>query len=535
MNSDSVLSGEPGCPEVEAVQRILDVLPASVVLLTPLRDRDGEVEDYRIEAASPVAVDVAGRTGKELVGRRVLETYPTVAGTALWSGYLDALTTGTRFESESFTYREVLPAVPAESVYSVRAARLGGRLIVSWLRLDTDDREARRLADMQRLGNLGWAGWDLVAPAATWSDQVYAIFGRDPAEGPMSLEELPRQVLPGDTAALAAAVRRLLSEGGAIDQPFRIMAGDAARYLRIVAEARTDADGTPVEVHGFFQDLTAQRDVEVALRDSERAVLLQRGMLEAERTLAARLQNALLPIPEQSLELAGLCVDVAYVPSDSGLNVGGDWYSAIELPDGSALFVVGDVAGHGLDAVATMAQLRFSAKGMAITGSPLPDVLDGLNTLLLHTAQGASGATATVVMARYQPWNHQLTWVRAGHLPPLLIRDGAARFLPLPEGGLLGASSRAGHAPAVLDLRPGDHLVLYTDGLVEEPGEDMDLGLARLAEAALRLVETESTVNLAHRLAATRQDRRDDVCVLVLNVPAEPVPGPEGDGPCEAV
>ncbi|MBT2479938.1 SpoIIE family protein phosphatase [Streptomyces sp. ISL-94] len=508
--------------DVEAVQRVLDALAGPAVLLTPLRAHTGEVEDYRIDAAAPESVDVAGRTGKELVGRLVLETYPTVAGTALWDGYLDTLATGTAYEGEPFTYEEVTAGVARQSVYSVRASRLGDRLVVSWIRHDTTERETRRLTDMQRLGNLGWAGWNLVTDTIAWSDQVYAIFDRDPALGPMRLEELPQHLVAEDVPKLGAAVRRLLRDGEAVDQPFRVTTTQGVRHLRIVAEAHRDADGTPVEVHGFFQDLTPQREAELALLESERANLVQRGMLKAERALAARLQDTLLPIPEQSLELAGLRIDVAYIPADSGLNVGGDWYSAIELPDKSALFVVGDIAGHGLAAVGTMAQLRFTTKGMTITGSALPDVLGRLNALLCHTASDPDGATATMAMGRYQPWDRRLTWVRAGHLPPLLIRGGEARFLPQPDGTLLGADFDSAYGQDMLDLLPGDHLLLYTDGLVEEPGEDIDLGLARLADTALRLLREGRGERLARSLAALRPGRRDDICVLDLHVPDGP-------------
>ncbi|MFG2388915.1 SpoIIE family protein phosphatase [Streptomyces lavendulae] len=512
-----------GAPaDADAVQRILDALAGPAVLLTPLRGPGGEVEDYRIDAAAPDSVDVAGRRGRELVGLRVLETYPTVAGTAVWEGYLDALTTGRPYEGEPFTYEEVLAGVPKRSVYSVRATALGEHLVVSWLRHDGDERELRRLADMQRLGNLGWAGWNPVTGTAVWSDQVYAIFDRDPALGPVRLEDLPRHLPTADRPAVSAAVARLLGRGGSVDEVFRINTPRGVRHVRMVAEALTDADGRPVEVHGLLQDVTARQDAERALLESERDVLVQRGRFEAERALAANLQNTLLPIPEQSLELAGLCVDVAYVPADSGINVGGDWYSAIELPDRSALFVVGDVAGHGLPAVGTMAQLRFTAKGMAITGSALPEVLARLNRLLLHTASDpAGGATATMVMGRYRPSDRRLTWVRAGHLPPLLIRGEEARFLPQPKGVLLGAAFGAEYRQSVADLLPGDHLLLYTDGLVEEPGEDIRTGLARLADTALRLVREGWGETLARTLAALRPRHRDDICVLDLHVPDE--------------
>ncbi|MFD6892816.1 SpoIIE family protein phosphatase [Streptomyces sp. NPDC059957] len=528
--------GAAGADYAATVQLILDTLAGPATLLTPLRSETGDVEDYRIDAAAPESVDVAGRRGKELVGRRILETYPTVAGTALWEGYLKTLTTGTRYEGEPFTYEEVIAGVPRQSVYSVRASRLGDHLVVSWVCHDSSERETRRLADMQRLGNLGWAGWNLVTDTVTWSEQVYAIFDRDPDRGPMPLEELPSHVVPDDLQQLGAAVERLLSEGEAIDQPFRITTGHGVRHLRIVAEAQTDAAGTPVEVHGFFQDLTARHDIEVALRDSERAVLLQRGMLQAERALAASLQDTLLPIPEQSLELAGLCIDVAYVPSDSGVNVGGDWYSAIELPDESALFVIGDVAGHGLAAVGTMAQLRFTAKGMAITGSLLPDVLRRLNTLLLHTGSDPSGsATATMIMARYQPWDRRLIWVRAGHLPPLLIRGDRAEYLEQPRGALLGATFEASYDQASISLLPDDHLLFYTDGLVEEPGEDIGAGLDRLAETAVRLLRDGRGETLARTLAALCTAQRDDICVLDVHVPDRDVQDrdlvPDGEVP----
>ncbi|MFF7969971.1 SpoIIE family protein phosphatase [Streptomyces sp. NPDC007905] len=503
----------------QTVQAVFDALPGATVLLTPLRAASGVVEDYRIDAATADAVDVFGRAGRDMVGKHILESYPSVAGEPLWLGYLDALDTGVPFESEPFAYQDVADGTLVTATYSVRAAPLGEGLLVTWLRHDPAERQEQRLSDVQRLGNLGWANWNLVTQEITWSPQAYAVLGRDPAHGPVRLERLPDLVLPQDAGPLAHAIAELVRHARPFDVPFRVQASDGVRHLRIVAEAVTEPDGTPADVHGFMQDLTAQRSAELALVESERAMLLQRGVLQAERALAARLQHALLPLPSKPVRLAGLRIEVAYLPAQSGIHVGGDWFSAIELPDDAALFVVGDVAGHGIGAVATMAQLRFTAKGMVSTGSSLTGALARLNQLLLHSRD--SRATATLILARYDPSTHVLTWAQAGHPPPLLVRRGEARYLQRPGGMLLGASASPVFESAEIRLEPGDRLVLYTDGLVERPGEGLDAGFARLADA-VRAHGCGRPGSLEALLGAMlSEERRDDVWVLDIRMPLE--------------
>ncbi|MGV9350005.1 SpoIIE family protein phosphatase [Streptomyces spiralis] len=507
-----------GAPD--AVRALIEALPGTTLLLTPLRSASGDVEDYRIDAATPQTVDVTGRGGRELTGRRILECWPAVAEEPLWQGWLGVLDTGEPYESEPYAQQELVAGAQELSTHSVRATRVGDGLLVTWLRQDSSDRQEQRLADLQRLGRLGWATWNLVTREAVWSSQVYALCDRDPVDGPVRLEELPKLALPEDEPALVRAVEELLGEGKPFDVPFRIRATSGIRHLRAVAEAVADAEGTPAEVHGFVQDLTAQRSAELALVESERAMLAQHGILQAERMLAGRLQHALLPLPRRPVRLAGLRVDLAYLPAESGIHVGGDWFSAVELPGGDALFVVGDVAGHGIDAVATMAQLRFTAKGMIFTGSSLTGALARLNTLLLHS-RDAHG-TATMVLARYQPDEHRLLWAQAGHLPPLLLRGGEARYLERPRGVLLGAAETPHFEEAECRLEPGDRLLFYTDGLVERPGESIHQGLQRLAETAT-VHRTDAPGSLGPLLTAMlKGERRDDVCVLDIRVPAEP-------------
>ncbi|RST06664.1 ANTAR domain-containing protein [Streptomyces sp. WAC07149] len=497
-------------------QELVQRLPGSVVVLTPLRGSAGEIEDYRIDSASPGALDIAGRTGKDLIGLHVLEAYPMVLGTDLWEGYGRALESGEVWVGEPFEYEEVVSGIPRLSRFHIQAQPWRGRLVVSWVRLDAGEREERRLAVMQRLGNLGWADWDLTTDTITWSEQVYTIFGRDRRNGPMTLEELPRHVPAEDLPALGHSVERLLGDGRPIDHSFRITTpAGLIRHVRIVAEADCDAEGTPVEVHGFFQDVTETKEFERELLERRIAAIMQESQLKAERDLAGRLRHALLPLPRQSVNVGGLHVEIAYEPAQQGLNVGGDWYSAIELLDNSALLVVGDVAGHGMASVGMMAQLRFTAKGMAVTGTPLTHILARLNVLLLHSGEDHV-STATVIMARYQPKARRLTWARAGHCPPLLIRQGEAHYLDSPDGILLGASHEARYAEATLLLDRGDQLLLYTDGVVEEPGEDIQVGLNRLADMAAAAHAADGRVLLDTVLAALpdRSRRRDDVCLV---------------------
>ncbi|TWF83370.1 SpoIIE family protein phosphatase [Streptomyces capillispiralis] len=506
-------------PAPDAVRTLFAALPVAAMLLTPLRGPSGEAEDFRIDAATEQAAGLLGDTGGDPVGRRLREFWPDLDDGPVGRGCLEALAGGETYESAPFAHQERTDGVAELSTYSVRVTRLVDALVVTWVRHASSDRQEQRLADLQRLGNLGWANWNLATHEASWSSQVFTILGRDPADGPVPLAGLPELAVSDDRSALRVAVTGLVREGRPFDLPFRVRGGRGVRHLRLVAEAVADVHGTPVEVHGFVQDLTARRRAELALVESERAILTQHDVLQSERTLVARLQNALLPLPERVVDLAGLRVEVAYLPAQAGIHVGGDWFSAIELPDGDALFVVGDVAGHGVDAVATMAQLRFTAKGMVITGSSLTGALARLNTLLLHSRD--THGTATMVLARYRPGERRLVWAQAGHTPPLLLRGGEVTYLRRPSGMLLGAATTPHFEEAECRLEPGDRVLLYTDGLVERPPENIDVGLARLAEAVAAHPGDEQGSLGTLLEAMLEEERRDDVCVLDIRMPRE--------------
>ena len=113
----------------------------------------------------------------------------------------------------------------------------------------------------------------------------------------------------------------------------------------------------------------------------------------------------------------------------------GDWYDALQLPGGDLLFVVGDIAGHGIEAVTGMVAARNALRGLAVTGADPGELIAKLNYAACLFAEGVTG---TVICGRYSPRSRVLRWARAGHLPPVLVRGGTAKMQPLPEGMLLG-------------------------------------------------------------------------------------------------
>lgn len=202
----------------------------------------------------------------------------------------------------------------------------------------------------------------------------------------------------------------------------------------------------------------------------------------SRRALSEALQRSLLtqPQPGRALEVA-----VRYQPASQQARVGGDWYDCYPLPDGAVAVMVGDVAGHDQTAAAAMGQLRSLARGVAYSADVwLPSqVLQDLD-LAMEGLGIEDVATAVVAVLEEQGPDGQLVhWANAGHPPPVLVRaDGVVRLLDEDAGLLLGLDPSAHRADHRLELAPGDLLLLYSDGLVERRGADLDDGLTWLVE-----------------------------------------------------
>lgn len=235
--------------------------------------------------------------------------------------------------------------------------------------------------------------------------------------------------------------------------------------------------------------------------------------LARERHIVLTLQHAILPLHDKPFDLPGLRTAVRYLPASRGSRVGGDWYIAAEMPDGTVLLAIGDVAGHGLEAAAGMARLRGALAGLAITGAS-PDRLVGwLNDLVWHVAPEH---TASVLAGSFDPGTRKLTWAQAGHPPPVLARGAWARPVDRPRGTLLGAG-REPYERHELQLRPDDLLLLYSDGLIERRGRAIDTGVAMLAEAVRGAADPEQMISAALS-ALGSADTEDDTCLVALAV-----------------
>ncbi|GAB1640929.1 PP2C family protein-serine/threonine phosphatase [Krasilnikovia sp. MM14-A1259] len=271
----------------------------------------------------------------------------------------------------------------------------------------------------------------------------------------------------------------------------------------------------------FRHDVPAQADrgvtTELRLAQVERELAEHRRDLAAEHEMAARLQHIILPIPEGPIELPGLRVAVRYLPAGQQSRVGGDWYHAAALPDGSVLLAVGDVAGHGTPAATFMAQLRHALRALAVTTTDPAQLLGHLNRLTCDLEREAPEISATAVIARYEPQRRRLTWAQAGHPPPVFSHAGRAAALDRPPGPVLGVVEDARYANATLELDFGDMLLFYTDGLIEHRHRSLDEGLQAVIDTVDEAVASSSTHPLIELFDRFRRPNpEDDTCILAI-------------------
>lgn len=278
------------------------------------------------------------------------------------------------------------------------------------------------------------------------------------------------------------------------------------------------------DLHRDSAEFTSD-DVSLAQGVANRAAAGLRNANEYEREheLAERLQRAMLPVLGPYGEL-GLVA--RYLSATSGVHVGGDWYDAVERPDGTVVLTVGDVTGHGVDAAVVMGKLQNALRAYALEGHG-PAASLRLVHGLLRGAETSLFATAVVV--EIEPESGVMRWASAGHPPPLLHEaSGRVSYLEAAHAPMLGIHLLPGTTIPEHEkkLSPGSAVVLYTDGLIERRSSDLDAGMARLVQAVRgcerQQLDERAEYVLKEMLGSSDHD--DDVCLLMCTWA---VPSPE--------
>jgi serine phosphatase RsbU (regulator of sigma subunit)/PAS domain-containing protein len=495
---------------------LADTLLDPVLLLSPLHDAEGRLVDFMIEYTNEHFADPAGRPRAVVTGLPLLEAYPLEAEPgALFDKVEHVYATGEPFSSNRLVLNARIDQVPVSSVAAVGISRIGRWVLLTWRLHDEAARLATLLQHAQRLGRIGGFEENLVTGETTWNAQLFDLYGLPPTAQPIPLNRLETHAHPDDATALGRFLRALIHHRAAASTAFRLQRPDGVlRYIRIVAEPVVDDAGLLIAVRGACQDISSQHWTEIALA-ATRDQLAHTEQEAAERNrLALRLQRAIMPPAPQPVDAAGLDIAVRYRPAETDHLVGGDWYDAVVLPTEQILLVVGDVAGHGIDAATDMVALRNALRGLAATGAGPAQLLSWLNAVAHHLTDHV---TATAVCGIYDPPSQTLRWARAGHPPPLLVRAGRATALPLPTGMLLGATGDAQYGEQELTLHPGDTLMMYTDGLIERKDATLDQSLEHLRAAAQVSVPALGE-QLDYLLMHSNADTDDDTCLIGVRV-----------------
>jgi PAS domain S-box-containing protein len=263
-----------------------------------------------------------------------------------------------------------------------------------------------------------------------------------------------------------------------------------------------------------------EREMLLALAEQCAQALDRARLYRSEQRIAETLQRNLLPQALPAVDRLALAA--RYLPGAEGTRAGGDWYDLVELDEHRVAIAVGDVVGQGPGAAAVMGQLRSALSTALLQGSSPAGALELLDRFAARLPGSTASTAACLVVDRERG---EVTWARAGHLPPLLLGPEGAELLDdAGSGTVLGVEGRRPYTEGTLPISPGSCLVLFTDGLVERRGEDLDAGLQRLVKAADRLshLDPERLASALLRDLLADTDQPDDVALVLARL--QPLP-----------
>ncbi len=372
------------------------------------------------------------------------------------------------------------------------------------------ERGRAMLDQAQRLARVGSWEIDLCSHGAEVSDEYLRIVGRTREElQAMDYEAIVGLLIHADDRE---RVQSILDSAG--DEGFtyetRITRPDGDVILvSISGESVVGDDGSPERLRGTIQDITERRAAEEAL-----AMAAANAEAAArEHSIADELQRSLLP--RTAFDLEHLEVATYYRAGVEGTQVGGDWYDVIELGGGRTALVVGDVMGRGVRAAAVMGQLRAAVRAYARLDLPPADLLESLDGLVRDIGEDQ---IVTCIYAVFDPADRCLRFANAGHLPPIVSSPGeVCRPIGGEENPPLGIGPFNMNQHTV-SLASDARVLLYTDGLVERRGEDLDLGIEALVQHMAGITGPLNGVPEELASAMLPDGPDDDVAILVARV-----------------
>lgn len=469
--------------ESSRIQKLIDSMPVGFVAY------DAE---WRITAANAEAARILDHTVADLVGHDRAELFPESVGSEVDAFYRRVRETG---ETELFEY--FYPA-PLNKWYEVRVQSAPPGISVFFVDVTERRAAAARAETILQAMPVGFVALDEDFRISAANELGAALVASTPQSlvGNIAWELFPEL------------------EESEFGQTFkRVAATSASEVVESYYPAPLDAwyDVRAVGDNGrlslFFTDVSERHEVQQVL---ERAAA-------HDRSVAHTLQQALLTdLPT----VPGLALAARYLPAESTEQVGGDWYDAVVQPDGSLAVSLGDVSGHGIEAAATMGQLRAMLRGFLWDeDGTVADALSRLD----KAARGNDGiALATLISGRIVDGgtHPRFVWSNAGHPPPLLLlADGTVeRVTAVPEL-MLGVDPGVARSDHVQDLPPGSTVVLYTDGLIETRTQPFELGIDRLAEALTRHHASDLDTLLDRTLDDLRvEHQNDDIAMLAIRI-----------------
>ena len=319
-------------------------------------------------------------------------------------------------------------------------------------------------------------------------------------------EEIPDEMLVA--SARDAEHLRMLRELG-LDSAMVVPLVARGRPLGAITFVSSDPDHRFGDADlGLAEDLA--RRAALAL---DNATLFHR-----EHDAAVTLQLAMLP--KALPEVDGLAFAVRYDPAGPGLHVGGDWYEALALEDGTIGLAIGDVAGRGIRAASVMGAVRPALRTYVLDGHSPEDALERLNRQM---KDDDSSEMATLLHLRFDPRTGIAHYVRAGH-PPALLRRPDGEVVELGEGGAppLGVFADLRCRNASIEVPPGSLLLLYTDGLIERRDVHFDVTLSRLKQTLQHAPQAPEDCLEALAGEFHAEEINDDVAMLAMSVDGPP-------------